>query len=807
MLDKRYDYKTKEKQWQEYWQEKGVYKFERESNKLIFSIDTPPPTVSGKIHIGHIFSYSQAEFIARYKRMMGYNVFYPFGFDDNGLPTELLVEKERGIKAYTVSREEFTSMCLETTAKYEEEFRKLFISIGNSADWSLLYHTVSPESQRVSQKSFLDLYKKNKVYYAQSPALWCTKCQTAIAQSELESEERDSTFNYLKFFIEGGDEYVEIATTRPELLCACDCVFVNPKDDKRAYLIGKKVKVPLYDLYVPVLSDDKVELDKGTGVVMCCTFGDQTDTQWYKKYKLELKVAIDDFGKMTALSGKYEGQKIKEARLNIIEDLKSAGLMIKQEAIKHQVSVHERCGTEMEIKLKNQWFIKTLDEKQKWLELGDKIDWHPTFMKSRYVDWVENLMMDWCISRQKYFGVPFPVWYCKDCGQIIVADEKDLPVNPLSTMPKHPCPKCGSHNFEPEKDIMDTWATSSVTPQINTKWGTDEDLHKRLMPMSLRPNAHDIIRTWDFYTIVKSFYNEGILPWENIMISGFIMASAGQKISKSKNNAKSDPIALIDTYSADVVRYWSATGSLGRDILFNEEKFKIGARLVNKLYNASKFVWLFIENFDAKGVDTSKLMPIDKWIISKFSEMQAKYKDYFEKYEVGLAMSELESFFWNFCDNYIELVKVRLYNEDKHTKDEINSGKYALYVVLLEMLKMFGVYLPHVTEEIYQNTYKGMEGVQSVHNMTFEELLPCDKELNNLGDEVCEIVASARGYKTDNKISLKTPLTKITIYSPNIEFIKTCESDIKDASGALDVEYVLADKKPITIHGHLEEEK
>ena len=285
------------------------------------------------------------------------------------------------------------------------------------------------------------------------------------------------------------------------------------------------------------------------------------------------------------------------------------------------------------------------------------------------------------------------------------------------------------------------------------------------------------------------------------------MASAGQKISKSKNNAKSDPIALIDTYSADVVRYWSATGSLGRDILFNEEKFKIGARLVNKLYNASKFVWLFIENFDAKKVDVSTLMPIDRWIISKFTEMQAKYKDYFEKYEVGLAMSELESFFWNFCDNYIELVKVRLYNEDKHTKDEINSGKYALYTVLLEMLKMFGVYLPHVTEEIYQNTYKQMEGVQSVHNMTFSELLPCDKELNALGDEVCEIVGLARGYKTDNKISLKTPLTKVTITSPNVEFIKSCEGDIKEASGALEIEYVTSDKKSTTIHGHLEEEE
>lgn len=802
MLEKRYDYKTKEKQWQKYWQENGVYKFDKNSAKPIYSIDTPPPTVSGKIHIGHIFSYSQAEFVARYKRMMGYNVFYPFGFDDNGLPTELLVERERGLKAYTVSREEFTKMCLETTEKYEEEFKKLFISVGNSADWDLLYHTVSSESQRTSQLSFLDLYKKDKVYYASAPALWCTKCQTAIAQSELESEERDSTFNYLKFFIEGTDEYVEIATTRPELLCACDCVFVNPKDEGRSGLIGKKVIVPLYNYAVPVLADDKVELDKGTGVVMCCTFGDQTDTQWFKKYKLELKVAIDDYGRMTNIAGKYEGQKIKEARENIIQDLKESDLLLKQEAIKHQVSVHERCGTEMEIKLKNQWFIKTLDDKQKWLDMGDKITWHPAFMKSRYTDWVENLMMDWCISRQKYFGVPFPVWYCKDCGEIILADEEDLPVNPLSTMPKHSCPKCHGSNFEAEKDIMDTWATSSVTPQINTKWNVDDEFYKKMMPMSLRPNAHDIIRTWDFYTIVKSFYHSNTIPWENVMISGFIMASAGQKISKSKNNAKLDPIALIDEYSADVVRYWTATGSLGRDILFNEEKFKIGARLVNKLYNASKFVWLFIEGFSPNSVDIDSLLPIDRWILSKFSEMKAKFLDYFDKYEVGLAMSELESFFWSFCDNYIELVKVRLYNEADHSESEIKSGKYALYRVLLEMLKMFGVYLPHIAEEIYQNTFKSTVGAVSVHQLQFEDILNSDSDLNKLGDEVCDIVSQVRGYKTDNKISLKTIITKLSVYSPNLDFVKKCNSDIKDATCAIDIEYINSDEKKVIVHGH-----
>lgn len=805
MLEKKYDYKTSEKKWQGYWQEKGTYKFDEKSNKPVFSIDTPPPTVSGKIHIGHIFSYSQAEFIARYKRMCGYNVFYPFGFDDNGLPTELLVEREKNLKAYTVSREEFTNMCLDTVKKYEDDFKNLFISVGNSADWNLLYHTVSPECQRTSQMSFLDLYKKNKVYYAEAPALWCTKCQTAIAQSELESEEKDSSFNYLKFYIDDTDEYVEIATTRPELLCACDCIFVNPKDTKHANLIGKTVRVPLYNFKVPVLSDDKVELDKGTGVVMCCTFGDQTDTQWYKKYHLELKIAIDDFGKMTNLAGKYAGLKTREARTQIIEDLKTSDLLIKQEPLKHQVSIHERCGTEMEIKLKKQWFIKTMDKKEKWLELGDKIDWHPAFMKSRYTDWVQNLMMDWCISRQKYFGVPFPVWYCKDCGEIIVADEKDLPVNPLTSTPKHPCPKCNGTNFEPEKDILDTWATSSVTPQINTRWNISDEFYNKMMPMSLRPNAHDIIRTWDFYTIVKSFYHSNTIPWKNIMISGFIMASAGQKISKSKNNSKTDPLDLIATYSADVVRYWTATGSLGRDIIFNEEKFKIGARLVNKLYNASKFVWLFIENYKPQGAP--ELTPIDKWLLAKFAEMQEKFNSYFEKYEVGLAMSELENFFWNFCDNYIELVKVKLYNETADNKLEVESAKYTCYTVLLEMLKMFGIYLPHITEEIYQNTFLSTVCAPSMHNLEFTNFGDfANVDIITKGEEVCDIVSQVRGYKTDNKISLKTKLTKIVIHCRDAEFIETCKSYIKDATNAEEIKIKEADKTAVDVLGIVEEE-
>lgn len=524
MLAKKYKAKESEQKWQDFWQESGIYKFDPNSKLLVYSIDTPPPTVNGKIHIGHIFSYSQAEVIARYKRMKGYHVFYPFGFDDNGLPTERLVEKTHGIKAHETTREHFTKLCLDETKELEKQFKKLFMSAGFSCDWDQEYSTISPKAQKVSQMSFIDLYKKKKVYFSEAPALWCTECQTAIAQAELETKEVPSIFNYLKFFVEESDDYVEIATTRPELLAACQCIFINPKDDKHKHLIGKMIKVPLFGFKVPVLEDEKVELGKGTGVVMCCTFGDLTDLEWFKKYKLTFKEAIFQDGTMSDICGKYAGLSVNGARDAIIADLTKQGHMIKQEKIAHNVAVHERCGTPMEITIKKQWFIDILSNKQEYLDAGDEIKWYPSHMKARYRNWVENLEWDWCISRQRFFGVPFPVWYCKFCGETIIADEDDLPVNPLTNSPNKKC-SCGCNEFIPEKDIMDTWATSSVTPLINFNWHDKKKFNNDMLPMSVRPNAHDIIRTWDFYTIVKSLYHTGKIPWNDVMISGHVMAS------------------------------------------------------------------------------------------------------------------------------------------------------------------------------------------------------------------------------------------------------------------------------------------
>ena len=802
-LEGKYDFKISEEKWQKFWQDNSTYYFDPNSTKPIFSVDTPPPTVSGNIHIGHVFSYTQAEFVVRFKRMMGYNVFYPFGFDNNGLPTERLVEKDMGVRAHNMSREEFGKLCNEVAQKYQQDFKKLFIRAGFCVDWNLLYSTVSPQVQIASQKSFLSLAKKGLAYYGNRPAIWCPECRISIAQAELESKDLPSTFNYMKFPFVEGEGYLEIATTRPEMLCACVCVFVNPEDERFKHLIGKKVRVPLYDFEVEIMADDKVALDKGTGAVMCCTFGDETDLYWQETHNLPIKTAFDDGGRMTALSGKYEGLKIKAARAAVIEDLKANGFMLKQEEIVHAVSTHERCGTPMEINIKKQWFIDLINHKQDFLAMGDKINWHPEYMKSRYANWVENIDRDWCISRQRYFGVPIPVWYCKDCGEIIYAEESQLPCNPLTQKPLHACPKCGSENFEPEVDIFDTWQTSSITPLINAGWANNSELMNKIYPFSMRPNGHDIIRTWDFYTIVKSFYHTNSMPWHNVMVNGFIMADKDNKVSKSKSNSKIDPKTLFTEKSADITRYWAATGTLGRDIIFSEEEFKNGAKVVNKLWNAAKFAISLLGDFKPeKPIQETyeNLLAVDKWIIQKFWQMQRYFVNYFENYEIGLGLGELEKFFWNFCDNYIEIAKRRLYNPDVYGKEATKSAQTAVFYVLREMLKLFGIFMPHVTEEIYQNYFVDFSTEKSLHEtlLDINPLEALDEKIITSGDLLVDVVSAVRRFKTENGFSQKEELKKLVL--TGFDAVKVFEGDIKAVGTIQEIEFLPGDKNIEIIH-------
>lgn len=788
LLDGKYNFKESEPKWQNYWQEKDIYAYRSESVSKTYSIDTPPPTVNGKIHMGHLSSYTHIETMARHHRMKGENVYFPFGFDDNGLPTERYVEKTHKVRAYEMPRQDFINLCLDTTKELEKEFHALYKSAGFSCNLKNTYSSISPNTQKISQKSFLDLYKKGFLYHAESPALWCTECRTAVAQSELEDQDIESTFNYIKFYIAGTNDYIVVATTRPEMLPACDCVFINPDDTKNAYLLGKKLVVPHFNFEVPVLTDELVDMEKGSGIVMCCTFGDTVDKEWQRKHNLPIKEAFNNGGRMNEIAGEFAGMKIVEARKAIIEKLKEEDLLIKQDNLTHAVSTHERCGTPIEIVVKKQWFIDVLSHKDELLKAGYDLNWHPESMRARYINWVENLQWNWCISRQRYYGVPFPVWYCKHCGKVILADESDLPVDPCVNMPKHAC-ECGSTEFEPEHDVMDTWATSSLTPQISTDLLTHQGLSDSMTPMSLRPNAHDNIRVWDFYTVVKSLYHFGKLPWKDLMISGYVTSPDGSKLSKRSGNNKNSPQEILAQYSADVTRYWANSLSLGKDTAFSLIPFDSGKKLVNKLWNASKFVLSFLKDYTYKETE---LVSVDKWIIEEYKALYASFIKHLDNYDIALALSELEKFFWNFCDNYIEIVKRRLYNPDVYGKKQAESGQMACYLVLLGMLKMFAVFMPHITEEIYQAYYAEREKQPSIHISSYLNLGEVtDKALLKNGEVLTQIVSDIRGYKSENKISLKVAISSLEITLPQeqIEFIEQNEQDLKGVGSINEITY------------------
>ena len=795
MLEKRYDYKTREKFWQNKWQQDKTYKFDLNAAKK-YTIDTPPPTISGNIHMGHVFSYLQIDVIARHHRMLGESVFFPFGYDENGLPTEYYIQRTKKIKLNEISRQDFAKICEETTADLRGVYRNIFQSAGLSADFDNTYSSMSQNSQKISQQSFIELYNNGAIERKHSATLWCPECRTAIAQSEVDTEEMPSAMNYITFGIKDSDERLKIATTRPELLSACVCVFVHPDDKERKSLIGKTAISPIYNKEVPILANPDVDLEKGTGAVMCCTFGDEADAKWQKEFNLPILEAIGYNGRMTALAGEFEGLKVKEARAAIIEKLKEEGILYDQQEITHFVSTHERCGTPLEILTKPQWFIKLLDKKQEIYDAGLKCNWYPSTMQKRFLNWVDGLKWDWCISRQRYYGIPFPVWYCADCGQTIVADITDLPVDPSTTQPKRPCPKCGGTHFTPETDVLDTWATSSLTPQLAMDLVTHKGLDDTYIPMNLRPNAHDNIRVWDFYTIAKSLLHFKKLPWENVMISGWGLSATGTKLSKSKSNGGTvAPLDAYEKFSADATRYWASNASLGKDVYIQDEEFTNGFKLMQKLWNASRFVLSFIEDYTPREVE---LYPTDKWIIECYNQAYTKFIRALEKYEMGLALNEVEKLFWNFCDNYIELAKNRLYKPEIYGEQAKESAQYAASYVLRGILKLLSIYMPHITEEIYCDAFSKIEGFDSIHNSGY--LVPKTQVIDEIlaqGDVICDIIAQIRGVKSQAGVSIKTPVELLTL-TGYPDFVKEYELDILAVGNVQKIEYLDGDKN-ITI--------
>ncbi|HEV7126977.1 MAG TPA: valine--tRNA ligase, partial [Ktedonobacterales bacterium] len=722
MLPTRYDFRQAEPDLAQHWATSDTYAYDPSSSRPTFSLDTPPATVSGQLHLGHCYSYAQADVIARYRRMRGDNVFYPMGFDDNGLPTERYVEQTIGQRATDLGRAAFIAACLEQTHLAEDRFELLWRRLGLSIDWSYRYSTIAPEARRVSQWSFIQLHRAGLTYVQRAPALWCPECQTAIAQAEVDDTPLPARFTTIAFRLPDGAA-LPIATTRPELLPACVAIFVHPADPRYQSLIGGAARTPLFDREVPILADEAADPIKGSGSVMCCTFGDASDVRWWRTHHLPLRGAIGRDGRLTALAGPYAGLPTIQARASILADLAAAGHILAQETIEHSVGAHERCGTPVEYLDTRQWFIRVLDHKDPLLAAGRRITWQPAHMRIRYEQWVEQLQWDWCISRQRYFGVPFPAWTCRACGETLLAELEQLPLDPHQTQPLHPC-ACGSQDFAPEPDVMDTWATSSCTPLIIGRWPDDPAWFARHCPASLHPQGQDIIRTWAFYSIVKALYHTGDIPWHTIMISGHGLSADRHKISKSKEHHETGPLEVMERESADALRYWATSARTGADSPFNADTIATGRRLVTKLWNAARFAESRLADFTPSPEPPPALLPTDRWLLARLARTIASATTELDGYEFAAARAEVERFFWSdLCDNYLELAKARLYSATSSatarvtatdgatangtTTDQLSrlAAQWTLYHALLAVLKLLAPYLPYITEAIYQGLY------------------------------------------------------------------------------------------------------
>lgn len=792
-LPAQYDTASIEKKWQDHWLSANTYAWDATAPRAdSYVIDTPPPTVSGTLHMGHVFSYCQADIVARFQRMNGKNVFYPMGFDDNGLPTERLVEKQLKIRATDMSREEFIGKCLGVSEEARQEFRNLFRSIALSVDWAQEYHTISDASRRLSQLSFLDLVNKGHVYRKLQPMLWDPVDQTAIAQAEVVDKEMPSTANHLYFT--AGNDKLEIMTTRPELLPACVALFCHPDDARYAHLHGKKATVPLFGFDVPILTDDTVEMEKGTGLMMCCTFGDEADIQKWQKHNLPTRVILNKYAKLdftgldvqlpAELAEKLKNKKTSNpdpknlgAREIILAELEAAGLLKEKKLITHAVKTAERSGAVLELIPSYQWFVKVTDKKDALKEKSAECQWNPEWMKVRMDQWIDGLNWDWCISRQRYFGVPFPVWYSKRAGEegkLLYAAPDQLPVNPLSDLPKG----YTREEVEPDMDVMDTWATSSISPQlaahgISPELNDDPSRFGALYPADLRPQAHEIIRTWAFYTLVKSYLHNACIPWSNLMISGWCLAEDKTKMSKSKGNVVT-PVALIEEKGTDAVRYWTATSRLGTDTAFSPDLLKIGKKLVGKLWNATQFAAIHLNKLQVQPTTAQADWPhvtqtLDRWILSRLGETVTTATKAFSEYEYAVALDATNSFFWaDFCDNYLELIKKRVYNEDgSFNATQQQSAVVTLYHCLQGILKLYAPFCPHVTEELYSHIFADDYAAKGSLHARSQWPQVSDYQVEEAalasGKDALEVLTAIRNTKSNSNVSIKFPVAMLTV--------------------------------------------
>jgi valyl-tRNA synthetase len=822
--------------WLDRWESESTYRFDRTATReTVFSIDTPPPTVSGELHIGHVFSYTQGDVVARFWRMRGKDVFYPMGWDDNGLPTERRVENYYGVrcdptlpydphfvtpekapeKKVSISRRNFVELCHLLTAVDEEAFKRLWRYLGISVDWTLEYTTISPEAQAISQRSFLEMLARDDVYSSVAPTLWDIDFRTAVSQAELEDRERPGTYHRVSFQRAVGEGPIDVETTRPEMLASCVALVAHPDDERYKELFNTNVVTPLFKVEVPILAHELADPEKGSGIAMICTFGDTTDVTWWRELSLPTRALIGRDGRFlpaafgseafpsrepaaaNAVYAEIEGRTVNQARATIVDALRTSGDLVGElREITHPVKFYERGERPLEIVTSRQWFVRTLENREALLRRGDELHWYPDFMKHRYRSWVEGLNVDWNISRQRFFGVPFPAWYPIDeNGEIdfdapIVPALDQLPLDPSSHVPAgyEESQRNQPLGFAGDPDVMDTWATSSLSPEIAGHWGTE--LFSHVYPMDLRLQGHEIIRTWLFSTVVRSHLQHNSLPFANALLSGWVLDPNRKKMSKSVGNVVT-PLPLLEQHGADALRYWASSGRPGTDTAVDEAQMKIGRRLSIKILNASKFVLGRLEDtttFTPSDVTT----PLDRDLLALLGELVRETTTSFEHYDYARVLERTESFFWSFCDNYLELVKIRAYGEGDAS--DTTSARATLTIALSVLQRLFAPILPFVTEEVWHWWHD-----DSVHLAAWpsvDELGTLSVDPGSIYRPVCDALEALRREKSTAKVSQRAQVERFIVNAPEeiAAALRASASDLVAAGNVHEMVVQVADE-------------
>ncbi len=790
-LPKKCNFLETEKKWQQKWEEMGVYRFDwNDHSRPIFTIDTPPPYPSGDFHMGNALNHTYFDTFARYKRMRGYNVLFPQGFDCHGLPTEVETEEHYNIKKTDLTPEEFTKLCNQFVDKYIDIMRTAIKRLGCSIDWTTEYQTRNPDYWRKTQLSFIILHKKGYIYQGTHPINWCPRCETAIADAEVEHTPKQGQLHHIKFQLEDG-KAVTIATTRPELLSSCVSVAVHPDDKRYQKYVGKAIQVPTTNRTVKIITDELVDPKFGTGIVMICTYGDKADVKSVKTRKLPVIMSIDEAGRMTENAGKYADLTVQEAKKAILTDLKKQGLLEKSEPLQQEVGQCWRCKTPIEILERKQWFMKTLKLTPKVEKTANEIAWYPDYMKARLIDWARSLDWDWVISRQRVFATPIPIWYCKECGEIILAQEDWVPIDPRKEPPKtDKCPKCAAEEFAPETDVLDTWFDSSISCAVHAGWPDRQDWQKRF-PADVHPSGTDIIRTWAYYLMVRHLALFNQTPYKSCLINGMVLGTDGRMMHKSLGNYVATP-EVFSKYGADAPRQWAAAGgTTGSDIPFRWPDVEYGWRFQIKLWNAARFASLALKDYTSR--EKTQLQLLDRWLLSKLERATVIAAAALEKCQFNTAIEEIRNFTWHqFCDQYIEAIKHRLYNPKTYSEEKRKAAQYTLYTAIYRILQLLAPIIPHLTEELYQLMYAEDKKHKSIHTSPWPEPDEAiiDDEAERYGDLAVAVIGEIRREKAEKSIPLNTQIKTLTIHAGSKKSAHIVNQALEDIQGTCKIQKI-----------------